>query len=116
MNKFESRTAQEPTAVSAARFLALLKRRGLDYGITYEWVGRCRHGVIEVFDAALGPFDGAVACERFSRSTHLWTEADGRIGTMRTGSPKHIAVRSLLATLEEKSILMSTLHHNEFQT
>ena len=101
MKKFESRTAQEPTAVTAARFLARLKCRGLDYGITYEWVGRCRHGVIEVFDAALGPFDGAVACERFSRSTHLWTEADGRIGTMRTGSPKQIAVRSLLATLED---------------
>lgn len=101
MTKFETRIALEPTAVTAERFHSLLKRRSLEYGITYEWVGRCRHGVIEIFDAALGPFDGPVACERFSRSTHLWTEADGRIGTMRTGSPKHIAVRSLLATLEE---------------
>ena len=101
MNKFESRTAQEPTAVTAARFLALLKRRGLEYGIAYEWVGRCRHGIIEVFDAVLGSFDGAVACERFSRSTHLWTEADGRIGTMRTDSPKHLAVKALVATLED---------------
>lgn len=101
MNKFETRTAQEPTAVTAGRFLSLLKRHGLEYGITYQWVGRCRHGVIEVFDAALGPFDGAVACERFSRSTHLWTEADGRIGTMRTDSPKHLAVRVLVATLED---------------
>ena len=101
INAFGTRTAQEPTAVTAARFHSLLKRHGLDYGITYEWVGRCRHGVIEVFESALGPFDGAVACERFSRSTHLWTEADGHIGTMRTDSPKHIAVRALVATLEE---------------
>jgi hypothetical protein len=100
MNEIETRTAQEPTAVTAARFFALLKRHGLEYGITYEWVGRCRHGVIEVFESALGPFDGAVACERFSRSTHLWTEADARIGTMRTGSPKHLAVKALVATLE----------------
>lgn len=101
MNKFQTRTAREATAVTAARFLSLLKRRGLEYGITYEWVGRCRHGVIEVFDAALGPFDGAVTCERFRRSTHLWTEADGRIGAMRTGSQKHLAVKALVATLEE---------------
>lgn len=100
MNAFSSPAAQEPTAVTVARFIAQLKRRGLEYGITYEWVGRCRHGVIEVFDAALRPFDGAVACERFSRSSHLWTEADGRIGTMRTGSPKHLAVKALVATLE----------------
>lgn len=100
MNAPETRTAQEPTAVTAARLLSLLKRHGLEYGITYQWVGRCRHGVIEVFESALGPFDGAVACERFSRSTHLWTEADGRIGTMRAGSPKHLAVKALVATLE----------------
>lgn len=101
MDAFGTCTAQEPTAVTTARFLSLLKRHGLEYGITYEWVGRCRHGVIEVFESALGPFDGAVACERFSRNTHLWTEADGRIGTMRSDSPKHIAVRSLVATLED---------------
>jgi hypothetical protein len=101
MNLVGTRTAQEPTAVTAARFLSLLKRQGLEYGITYEWVGRCRHGVIEVFDVALGPFDGAVACERFSRSTHLWTEADARIWTMRTDSPKHRAVKALVATLED---------------
>jgi hypothetical protein len=100
MEAFATRTAQEPTAVTAARFLTLLKRYGLEYGITYEWVGRCRHGVIEVFDAALGPFDGAVACERFSRSSHLWAEADARIGAMRTGSQKHLAVKALVATLE----------------
>ena len=101
MNRCKTRTAQEPTAVTAARFLALLRRRSLEYGITYQWVGRCRHGVIEVFDAALGPVDGAVAYERFSRSSHLWTEADARIGTMRTGSPKHFAVKALVATLED---------------
>ena len=101
LSKFQTRTAQEPTAVTTARFLSLLKRHGLEYGITYEWIGRCRHGVIEVFDAQLGPFDGAVACERFSRNTHLWTEADGRIGTMRTGSPKHLAVKALVATLKD---------------
>jgi hypothetical protein len=101
MNVLGTRTAQEPTAVTTARFLALLKRYGLEYGITYEWVGRCRHGIIEVFDAALGPFDEAVACERFSRSSHLWTEADARIGAMRTGSRKHLAVRALVATLED---------------
>jgi len=101
MDKCQTRTAQEPTAVITARFLSLLKRRGLEYGITYKWVGRCRHGVIEVFESALGPFDGAVACERFSRNTHLWTEADGRIGPMRTGSPKHLAVKALVATLED---------------
>jgi hypothetical protein len=43
-----------PAAVTSTRFLALLKRYGLEYGITCEWVGRCRHGVIEVFNAALG--------------------------------------------------------------
>lgn len=101
INALGTRTAQEPTAVTAARFLSLLSRRGLEYGITYHWVGRCRHGIIEVFDSTLGPFDGAVACERFSRNTHLWTEADGRIGAMRTSSPKHLAVKALLATLED---------------
>jgi hypothetical protein len=100
MDAFGARTAQEPTAITATRFFSLLKRHGLEYGITYEWVGRCRHGVIEVFESALGPFDGAVACERFSRSTHLWTEADRRIGTMRAGSPKHLAVNALVAALE----------------
>jgi hypothetical protein len=101
MNAFGTRIAQEPTAVTTARFLSLLKRHGLEYGITYQWVGRCRHGIIEVFDSTLGPFDGAVACERFSRNTHLWTEADGRIGAMRTDSPKHLAVTALVATLED---------------
>lgn len=100
MDKCRTRTAQEPTALTAARFLSLLKRQGLEYGITYEWVGRYRHGVIEVFDAALGPFDGPVACERFCRSTHIWTEADARIGTMRRDSPKHRAVKALVAALE----------------
>lgn len=101
MDSCQTRTAHEPTAVTAARFLMLLRRHGLEYGITYQWVGRCRHGVIEVFDAALGPFDGAVACERFSRSSRLWTEADARVGAMRTGSPKHLAVKALVATLED---------------
>lgn len=100
MDVFGAHTAQQPTAVTAARFLSLLKRHGLEYGITYEWVGRCCHGVIEVFESALGPFDGAVACEQFSRNTQLWTVADGRIETMRTGSPKHLAVKALVATLE----------------
>lgn len=99
MEKCQTRTAQEPTAVTVARFLALLRRHGVEYGITYQWVGRCRHGVIEVFDAALGPFDGAVAFEQFSRSTHLWTEADAHIGTMRTDSPKRFAVKALVAKL-----------------
>lgn len=101
VNKFEILLALEPMAVTTARFLTLLKRYGLEYGITYEWVGRCRHGVIEVFEPALGPFEGAVAYERFSRSTRLWTEADARIGTMRTNSLKHLAVNALVATLEE---------------
>lgn len=101
MSKFQTCMAHEPTAVTAGRFHSLLKRRGLEYGITYQWAGRCRHGVIEVFDKALGPFDGAVAYERFSRSTHLWTKADGRIGTMRTDSPKHLAVKALVVTLED---------------
>ncbi len=42
--------------------------------------------------------------ERFSRNTHLWTEADGRIGTMRAGSPKHSAVKSLVAAHEDSPI------------
>lgn len=74
------RTAQKLTSVTAARFVALPKHYGLEYGITYEWVGQCRHGVLEVFDVSLGPFDGAVACERFSRSSHHWTEADAHRG------------------------------------
>lgn len=101
MDRCQTRTAQEPTAVTAARFLALLRCHGLDYGITYQWDGRCRHGIIEVFDAALGPFNGAIVCERFSRSTYLWAEADTRIGTMRTGSLKHRAVKALVARLQD---------------
>ena len=96
-----ARTSREPTAVTTARFLALLARHGLDYGITYKWVGRCRHGVIEVYEAALGPFDGAVDSEEFNRETQLWTDADSNIGRMRTGSAKHMAVKNLLARLED---------------
>lgn len=98
------RTTREPTDMTAERFLSLLKRHGLEYGIGYEWVNGCRHGVIEVFDSTLGPFDGAVACEKFCRSTDLWTDADAHIGTMGIDSPKHLAVRALVATLEEQSV------------
>lgn len=91
----------EPASQTTARFLACLKRYDLDYGITWQWAGRVRHGVLEVFHNHLGPCDGNVLAQAFERNTALWEDSDCRIGTVHTGSPKHLAVRAALQQLSE---------------
>lgn len=98
-----TRPSQEPPSVTRARFETLLAKNGLDYGITWKWVGRCRHGIIEVYDASLGPADGVMDSAEFKRNTHRWTDNDCRIGRMRTNSPKHNAVKALVARMRALS-------------
>jgi hypothetical protein len=96
-------TTQEPPAVTLHRFQALLSKNNLDYGITWRWGGRCRHGIIEVYDVSLGPCDGVVESEAFERNTQLWAETDTVLGRMHAGSPRHRAVRALVARLQARS-------------
>ena len=91
----------EPAAQTTARFMAVLRRYDLDYGITWQWVGRVRHGVLEVYENALGPCDGNVLAQTFERNTAVWEESDCRIGKVRTGSPKHLAIKAALERLDE---------------
>lgn len=95
--------SQEPPSVTRARFETLLARNGLDYGVTWKWVGRCRHGVIEVYDVSLGQSDGVMDSEEYERNTHRWSDGDRQIGRMRTNSPKHRAVKALVARLQALS-------------
>jgi hypothetical protein len=96
-------SSQEPPAVTLSRFQGLLAKNNLDYGITWKWVGRCRHGIIEVYDIEMGPANGVVESEAFERNTQLWTESDTVLGQMHAGSPKHQAVKALAARLQVKS-------------
>lgn len=97
------RPSEEPPAVTLSRFQTLLARNNLDYGITWKWAGRCRHGIIEVYDVESGPCEGVVESERFERNTQLWEESDTVLGRMHAGSPKHQAVRALVTRLEALS-------------
>lgn len=69
-----------------------------------QWVGRCRCGVIKVFDAALDPFDGAVACERFSSSAQLWTQAEARIVASHKNSADALRVAVLGMDINNEAI------------
>jgi len=92
-------TRGEPTAELAYRFKTMLQARNMGYTITWQWdaTGKNRHGVIRVFyEDKPGTVDEAV----FARSTHVWADADSRIGKLRTGSPKTLAIKALLARLE----------------
>ncbi|MDB5854819.1 MAG: hypothetical protein JWR22_2860 [Herminiimonas sp.] len=96
-------TTQEPPSESLSLFNALLFKNNLDYGITWRWQRRCRHGIIEVYDVSFGPCDGVVESEAFERNTQLWEESDRVLGRMHSGSPKHRAVRALVARLQARS-------------
>lgn len=102
MNYPAPRIYVEPTSVMSARFLALLEARGLTYTIAWQWdaASKYRDGVLTVHTAA-GPEAGAVAEALFVRNTHLWTPADERIGKLRSGSPKTLAVKALLSRLSD---------------
>jgi len=100
MNYPAPRIYVEPTAVMPARFLALLEAKGLGYSIAWQWgeASKCRNGVIFVHSAE-GPQVGALAEALFVWNTHLRTAPDERIGKLRSGSPKTLAVKALLAKL-----------------
>jgi hypothetical protein len=98
------RPMQEPPPVTLSRFRELLTKNNLDYGITWKWVGRCRHGIIEVYDLEMGPCDGVIDSEAFERNTQLWTDYDSHFGRMHTDSPKHRALKALVARLQARTV------------
>ena len=91
----------EPAAQTTARFMAVLRHYDLDYGITWQWAGRVRRGVLEVFHNDLGPLSGNILTQPFERNTATWEDSDCRIGVVRTGSPKHLAIRAALQRLDD---------------
>ena len=97
------RTSQEPSTVLLARFQELLKKINLDYGIRWKWVGRSRHGIIDVYDVSRGPYYGVVESEEFERNTQLWKASDTVLGRIHYGSPKYRAVRALVTRLQALS-------------
>lgn len=96
-------TTQEPPAVTLHLFQALLLKNNLDYGITWRWEGRCRHGIIEVYDASFGPCGGVVESEVFKRNSQSWEESGTVLARMHAGSPKHREVGGLVARLQARS-------------
>lgn len=83
----------EPARVTADKFLATLRERGLRYSLCWRWSGRSRAGVLAVVDER-----GKQVFERvFERSTQAWGNSDMRIHRVRTGSPKHRAICAALA-------------------
>ncbi len=103
MNSPYTPLLNEPAAQTTARFIAFLRRHDLEYGITWQWVGRVRHGLLEVYHTALGPCDGNVLAQPFERNTATWADSDCRIVKVRTGSPKHLAIKAALQRLDECS-------------
>lgn len=101
MNTINTPLLNEPAAQTTARFMAVLRRYDLDYGITWQWVGRVRHGILEVYHNDLGPCEGNVLTQRFRRNAATWVDSDCGIGKVRTGSPKHFAIKAALQRLDE---------------
>jgi hypothetical protein len=94
------RPTQEQPSVTLSQFRELLTKNNLDYGITWRWVGRCRHGIIEVYDLEIGPCDGVVLSQGFERNTQRWEESDTVLGRMVTDAPKHRALKALVTKLQ----------------
>lgn len=99
MDRCKTRTAQEPTAVTAARSIALLKRYGIEYGITYEWSSDV--------DMALSAYSMRSWAVRWRGGLRAVQSQHAPLGrgrrthwTMRTDSPEHLAFKALVATLE----------------
>lgn len=89
--------ANEPARVTADKFLASLRERGLRYSLCWRWSGRGRAGVLAVIDDK-----GEQVFERvFERNTRAWGNSDMHIRRVRTGSPKHRAICAALAHISE---------------
>jgi hypothetical protein len=87
----------ERASVSVHRLATIMKSRGLQLEIAPFWTRRVRYGHMFVFDDSEPTRIQAQA--QFTRATHSWRDADTRLGVVRTGSPKHVAVLEVLAQL-----------------
>lgn len=90
----------EPARETIKAFEELLAAKGFDYYITWCWEGWRRYGVIGIRPGgAANVLAPAIDREVFARSDSTWGDADRTIGRVRTGSPKHLAIRALLTRL-----------------
>jgi len=93
----------QSAADTVRAFENLLIEQGLGYYIVSTWVGWRRHGVICIVPLdARGEPDWTkhpIIREEFARSTSAWGQADRPVGRVRTGSPKHVALLSLIQRL-----------------
>ncbi|MFL9906827.1 hypothetical protein [Paraburkholderia sp. RL17-337-BIB-A] len=62
--------------------------------LTWQWVGRQRHGVLTITKDGKPLFS-----ERFARSTQTWGRGDENFDLVRTGSNKHLAVMHAVSVL-----------------
>lgn len=83
-----------PARMSVDTLQRLARDYGLDLQLTWQWVGRERHGVLTVTKA-----DRVLFSERFARSTRVWGPGDENFDLVRTGGHKHKAVMHAVRAL-----------------
>lgn len=92
-------TQLEPASVTVKNFLDFLAANGWEYKIHGVYRDKVRHGYIQVKVKGL---EIGLDFETFERATWRWDAADTTIGTVRTGSPKHLAIKALYERLAER--------------
>jgi hypothetical protein len=98
----EQITPIEPAAETVKAFNKLLAEKSLAVYIVDKLVGELRHGVISLRPAGISnAFARAVDRVEYSRSSSSWSSGDAKIGRLRTGSPKHLALRALVARMQK---------------
>ncbi|MBC8752587.1 hypothetical protein [Paraburkholderia podalyriae] len=84
-----------PARMSVDRLRRLAASNDLQLQLTWQWVGRQRHGVLTVTKDGKSLFS-----ERFARATQMWGRGDETFDLVRTGSNKHVAVIHALEALK----------------
>ncbi|MBB5427479.1 hypothetical protein HDG40_005658 [Paraburkholderia sp. JPY158] len=84
-----------PARMSVDALKGVAADNGLQVRLTWQWVGRSRHGVLTVIKDDIPIFS-----ERFARSTRVWGRGDETFDLVRTGSNKHIAVMHAVKSLQ----------------
>lgn len=84
-----------PARMSVDALKRLAANNDVHAQITWQWVGRHRHGVLTLTKDGKSLFS-----ERFARSTQIWGRGDETLDLVRTGSNKHVAVIRALEALQ----------------
>jgi hypothetical protein len=75
---------------------ALCKQRELTLDLTWKWVGRNRHGLLQIRDDNCK----LVVAVEYARNTQSWDSGDEEFNRVPRHSPRHAAVLSALKHLK----------------